>query len=325
MSKEESSSKEELESILNGPPESTARLVWDLGCELGEGCIYDDEANAVLFTDIVGKKFHKLDLAKGEVKSYNLPKMLCAFCLLQKGEKKGYLCAWEDGFEIFDLEHNESLSPVSQGENVTPNGLPSRLNDGKLDRTGKYFICGGFYGGDVEERKVKVYRCSMGEDNMLVHTPILDDSIQVANSLCFSPDGATMYFTDSPSQTIVKFQYEDGEISNKETVAKRSIGLPDGSCVDAEGFIWNAVWRDGAGPSFVVRIHPRSGEEVYHVRVPDNTSQVSCCCFGGPDLDILFLTTAAHNRRAVEPNAGGLYAIKVPFKGLPESRFILKL
>jgi L-arabinonolactonase len=306
-----------LMSIQSGPPETTAHLIWDLKCALGECCLYDDETNEVLFCDILGQRFHKLSLESGATKSYDLSKMLGAFALLKGGH--GYLCAWEDGFQIYDIENDEPLSETSQGEAVNPDGRPTRLNDGRCDRAGKHFICGGFY-GDIEGKEMKVFRCTLGEGNVLVHTPLVD-SIRVTNSLCFSPDGATMYLADSPSQLIHKYDYMDGEISNKTQVHKRSIGVPDGACIDAEGFLWNAIWRGGEGPSFVVRLDPTTGDEVYRVNVPDNTSQVSCCCFGGPDLNILFITTAGVNQTKVEPKAGGLYAVKIPFRGLPESRF----
>lgn len=314
-------STDALASIISGAPESTARLVCDLKCELGECCIYDDETNEVLFLDILGKRFHKLNLASGSITSYDLPKMLCAFALTQKGAK-GYLCAWEDSFQMYDIESNEPLSALSEGEDVNPDGLPTRLNDGRCDRTGKNFICGGFY-GDLEGMTVKVFKCGYGDGNTLVHTELVN-KIQVTNSLCFSPDGATMYLADSPTQTISKYSYADGEISNKEDFHTRTVGVPDGACMDADGFLWNAVWRGGAGPSYVVRLDPSSGEEVYRVNVPDDTSQVSCCCFGGPDLNILFITTAGVGLEGSEAKAGGLYAVKLPFKGLPEDRFLTK-
>ena len=132
-----------------------------------------------------------------------------------------------------------------------------------------------------------------------------------------------MFLADSLSKKIHKFDYIDGNISNKAEFHHQTVGVPDGSCVDAEGFLWNAIWRSGEGPSYVVRLDPCSGKEVYRVNVPDNTSQVSCCCFGGTELNTLFITTAAEQRRDSEPQGGGLYAVKLPFKGLPECRFRL--
>jgi L-arabinonolactonase len=309
-----------LKSILTGPPETTAHLVWDLKCELGECCLYDDETDEIIFCDILGKRLHKLSLEDGATKSFELPKMMGSFALLEKGAK-GYLCAWEDSFQIYDVESKKGLSAISQGEPVNPDGLPTRLNDGRCDRTGKNFICGGYY-GDIKGKEMKVYKCTIGEGNTLLHTPLVD-SIRVTNSLCFSPDGSAMYLADSPSKKIHKFDYVEGNISNKTEFHHQAVGVPDGSCVDAEGFVWNAIWRSGEGPSRVVRLDPSSGAEVYRVNVPDNTSQVSCCCFGGTELNILFITTAAEQRHDSEPQAGGLYAVKLPFKGLQESRLCL--
>eukprot|EP00814_Leptocylindrus_danicus_P011086 CAMPEP_0116011184 /NCGR_PEP_ID=MMETSP0321-20121206/4423_1 /TAXON_ID=163516 /ORGANISM="Leptocylindrus danicus var. danicus, Strain B650" /LENGTH=218 /DNA_ID=CAMNT_0003480381 /DNA_START=530 /DNA_END=1186 /DNA_ORIENTATION=+ len=217
---------------------------------------------------------------------------------------------------------------MSAGECVTPLGQPTRLNDGRCDRTGKRFVCGGFY-GDVKGNAMKVFQCEYNGTNKQLSHCELDGvempDLEVTNSTCFSPDGQIMYFTNSPKQVIYAYRYDpaNGKCSEKKEVWKACVGVPDGSCVDADGFIWNAVWRDGYGPGMVNRIDPQSGEVVYTVHMPDGTSQVSCCCFGGHDLDILFISTASVGRYGEkEPNAGGVYAVKVPFVGLPESRFI---
>eukprot|EP00816_Leptocylindrus_hargravesii_P000077 CAMPEP_0196826844 /NCGR_PEP_ID=MMETSP1362-20130617/93841_1 /TAXON_ID=163516 /ORGANISM="Leptocylindrus danicus, Strain CCMP1856" /LENGTH=177 /DNA_ID=CAMNT_0042207441 /DNA_START=1093 /DNA_END=1626 /DNA_ORIENTATION=+ len=176
---------------------------------------------------------------------------------------------------------------------------------------------------------MKVFQCECnGTTKQLSHWEL--DSVEmpdleVTNSTCFSPDGQIMYFTNSPKQVIYSYRYDpaNGKCCEKKEVWKACVGVPDGSCVDAGGFIWNAVWRDGYGPGMVNRIDPRNGEVVYTVHMPDGTSQVSCCCFGGRDLDILFISTASVGRDGEkEPNAGGVYAVKLPFVGLPESRFI---
>lgn len=171
---------------------------------------------------------------------------------------------------------------------------------------------------------MKVYRVEQ-RDGKLCHEPFVD-GMEVTNSISWSPDGKTMYLADSPTNEICSYDYdgEKGEISNKKVLHTKTDpeeGVPDGTCVDAEGYLWNAVWRSGAGPGMVQRIDPSSGEVVFTVHMPDTTSQVTCCCFGGKDFDILFITTAAENRdQNLEPNAGGLYAVKLPFKGKPESR-----
>jgi L-arabinonolactonase len=141
-----------------------------------------------------------------------------------------------------------------------------------------------------------------------------------------------MYLADSPTRQIHRYDYDpsNGSVSNKSLLHEkndRENGVPDGSVVDAEGYIWNAVWKAGASPGCVHRIDPRTGNVVFTVHMPDSTSQVSCCCFGGKDLDILFITTAweALTDPSREPHAGGLYAVKLPFRGREEGRlkFIL--
>ena len=171
---------------------------------------------------------------------------------------------------------------------------------------------------------MKVFRVEQREGK-LYHEPLVDE-VEVTNSICWSPDGKTMYLADSPTKQIHSYDYdgEKGVVGNKKLLHTKSdpeVGVPDGSCVDSEGFLWNAVWRSGAGPGMVQRIDPSSGEVVFTVHMPDGTSQVTCCCFGGQNYDVLFITSAAESRdAAIEPNAGGLYAVKLPFRGKPESR-----
>ena len=99
--------------------------------------------------------------------------------------------------------------------------------------------------------------------------------------------------------------------------------LPSRSVVDSEGFLWNATWREGQGTGMVDRIDPTTGDVVFTVHLPDETSEASCCCFGGSNLDILFFTTAHENiDPESEPHAGGLYAVKLSgIKGCQEKRF----
>lgn len=305
-----------------------AVLLADTHCQLAECILYDDEQDAILWTDIYGKTFYKLSLFdNGIVTSTSLPSMLCAFALTTNTTPDGtYLCAWQDGFQLYNLETNTALSETSVGENVTPMKLPTRLNDGRCDPQGRRFICGGYF-GECSQVKMKVYSCEYNNiTGKLSHTPIVDD-IQVTNSICFSPNETSMYLADSPSHQIHAYDYDKdtGDISNKRLVHTVTNGVPDGSCCDAEGFVWNAVWRDGAGPSMVNRIDPSTGKIVFTVTMPDATSQVSCCCLGGKNLDILFITTASVGRDGEkEPHAGGIYAAKVGVKGRKEGRFVVK-
>jgi L-arabinonolactonase len=251
--------------------------------------------------------------------------MVGSFALLETPPEQGaYLMAWEDGFQIYNVETNQPWSEMSVGEPVNPLGLPDRLNDGRCDPTGKRFICGGCAGHP--NSTLKVYQCQYNASQQrLEHTPIVD-SIRTTNSICWSLDGKTMYLADSPDLKIHQYDYdmETGTLSNQRHLHNKPTGFADGSCIDAQGYLWNATWRQGQGPGMVDRIDPTTGEVVFRVHLPDSTSEASCCCFGGPNLDILFITTAwEHLDPSTEINAGGLYAVKLPLgmTGIKEKRF----
>lgn len=316
---------------------TTAKLILDCRCELGEGVIYDDRNDAILFTDILGRKFHVLKLNNsnyGECSHhvYDLPKKLGSFGMLDDppdGCSLPLLCAWEDGFQIYDIEKGVALTNLSEGEDVNPHKGTTRLNDGRVAPEGTRFVCGGYYG--CSRSQMKVFRVEQPQPGKLVHKPLVQ-GIRVTNSICWSLDGRTMYLADSPTRQIYRYDYDpsNGSVCNKSLLHEkneRESGVPDGSVVDAEGFIWNAVWHAGEAPGCVHRIDPKSGDVVFTVHMPDSTSQVSCCCFGGKDLNILFITTAWEGFADLskEPHAGGLYAVKVPFRGKKESRLMFIL
>lgn len=357
----------ELLSILqNQPPPSssssdknstTATLIADTKCQLGECVLYHHLRQEVLWTDIYNHRLYKLTLNHQDANAitldyFEVPKMLCAFALLSSTNKDEtvnegtYLCAFQDGFELYNVQEPSSSSNVANqkscGENVAPLGLPTRLNDGRCDNEGRRFICGGYF-GELDNVSMKIFKCSQRNDNnnntndkQLIHEPLIGldhdplgnapNTVRVTNSLSFSPDGHTMYLADSATSCIFRYNYDKqtGNVSQKSLLIQypQSMGFPDGSCVDKDGYIWNAVWRMGKGPGYVNRIDPNTGQIVYVVHVPDTTSQITCCCFGGEDLDVLFISTASVDRtKEEEPNAGGLYAVKVPFVGREESMF----
>jgi L-arabinonolactonase len=328
----------DLAGLLDGKPETlnddgsvTAKLLVDSRCHLAEGILYDDDQHCIVFTDILGKKFHKIRLGNTNslLETFELPKMLCSFGL-RESSKEGYLCAWEDGFQLYDLEQGTALSPMSEGECVNPLGLPDRLNDGRCDPTGGRFVCGGCAGNQLAGKggPLKVYTCEY-INGKLVHQPLVD-KITIANSICWAPNGKTMYLADSTEEKIHSYEYnqDDGTLSNKKAFHAKPVSgdHPDGSCVDAEGYVWNTTWRHGKATALVHRIDPSTGEVVFTVHLPDSTSQSSCCCFGGKDLDILFITSALEGLEPEnEIHAGGIYAVKLDnIRGRKEIRFITK-
>ncbi|HEY4973334.1 MAG TPA: SMP-30/gluconolactonase/LRE family protein, partial [Steroidobacteraceae bacterium] len=145
--------------------------------------------------------------------------------------------------------------------------------------------------------------------------------IAISNSICFSPDGTQMYFADTPQRQILRYDLDaaSGALSNRQLFARTPPGaFPDGSQVDAQGHLWNAQW--GAGR--VVRYAP-DGAISGTIDVP--ASQVSCVAFGGPHLDLLFVTSARQDLKpaqlASDPEAGNLFVYQLNVRGLAEPRF----
>ena len=109
------------------------------------------------------------------------------------------------------------LSEMSAGEDVNPHKGATRLNDGRVDRAGRRFVCGGFY-GDTPGITMNVYKVEQDSaTGNLFHEPIANE-IEVTNSICWSLDGATMYMADSPTKHIDSYAYnsETGAITNKK-------------------------------------------------------------------------------------------------------------
>ena len=146
--------------------------------------------------------------------------------------------------------------------------------------------------------------------------------ISIPNSLGWSPDGRTMYFADSLQYAIFAYDFDanSGQMSGKRVFATtRAPAFPDGSTVDAEGFLWNAEfngWR-------VVRYAPDGSiDRVIELA----THRPTCCAFGGPNLDTLYITTASQQMSPEEmskqPLAGALLAVDAGVRGLVEPRFV---
>jgi len=139
--------------------------------------------------------------------------------------------------------------------------------------------------------------------------------------LCWSPDGESMYHTDTPTRQIKKYSFDcdSGTFSNELLFATTKENcFPDGSTVDDNGYVWNAQW----GSSSVVRYSP-SGQQDLIVDVP--ASQPSCVAFGGNDMNLMFVTSAWQDldskARKADPKAGCLFIYETEYQGLTEKHF----
>ncbi len=289
-------------------PNVLAELVLDCGNHHGEGLYYNALDAQMWWTDIEGRALWSLDPVSGAARKIDMPDRVCCFAHRRDG---GMILAFADRIAFFDPTDG-SFETLSEFESKN---TETRANDGRTDRQGR-FIVGGMneITGKPDSSVIRI-----DADGSI--TTIID-GVSCANSTCFSPDGRTMYSTDTPEQTIRAYEYDPdtGEIGNMRILADFADepGVPDGSCVDAEGGVWNAEWEGRR----VVRIAP-DGSIDRVIEVP--AWKPTCCAFGGPDMDILYITTSrlmsSPEQIAADPQAGGLFAVRPGVRGIVDTPF----
>ena len=294
-----------------------AIILSDLRCTLGEGIVWDDELGVLWWTDIQESLLWQHDPATGKERQWSLPQRVGSFVLT---DAPGVLIlGLAKKVVLFDT-HTGTLQPLAD---VEPDNPTTRVNDGRADRCGNY-VFGTMHEGGPEPIGSFYRFTPMG---MLQRLAL--PNIAIANSIAFSPDGATMYWCDTPSRRIHACDYDGqtGDVSNIRIFADlrdqdadgRHKGSPDGSTVDAEGCLWNAEW----GGNRLTR-YAADGRVLAQVSVP--TSQPTCPAFGGAAFDALYVTTArdglSAHRLAEDANAGATLQLAMPnVRGLPEGRF----
>lgn len=285
-----------------------AERVVDCRNRHGEGIFWNPADGLVWWTDIEGRALWSYDPARGNSEKTAMQDRVCCFAPRRTG---GLIVAFADRVVFLD--------PATGAEDLIhtfePDNPETRLNDGRTDRAGR-FVLGGMneVSGTANSSVISI------APDLSVRTLI--EGISCANSTCFAPDGATMFFADTPDREIVAYDYDTatGAVSNRRVHASFADepGLPDGSCVDAEGGVWNAEWEGRR----VVRVAP-DGKIDRVIDVP--VWKPTCCAFGGPDLDTLFITTSrlmsSEDVLANEPDSGGLFAVKPGIRGVIDAPF----
>jgi L-arabinonolactonase len=286
---------------------SAPLLVAATANELGECPVWCERAQALYWTDIQGSVLLRMQ-ADGVLCRWPLPDRLGSFALCASGTQ--LLLGLAGGIALFDLASGEA-GPVIPVEADQPT---TRINDGRCDRQGR-FVFGMF--NPAEAPIGRFYRV---HHDLRIETLPLPPA-GVGNSIAFSPDGGTMYYADSPARTIWRVAYgADGSLGEPQVFhrLREDEGYPDGSCMDAEGGLWNAQWEGRC----VVRYGP-DGRETVRFALP--VTRPTCPAFGGPDFDQLYVTSARIGldaaALAAQPAAGGILRLPVGWRGLPESRF----
>ncbi|MEK0315681.1 SMP-30/gluconolactonase/LRE family protein [Cohnella sp. 56] len=270
---------------------------------LGEGPLWLPESGQLVWVDIEGMKVRMWNPNTREEKSVAVGQRIGAIVRATDGRM---VCALEHGFHYLDLTTGE-LEPIVDPEAHLPG---NRFNDGKCDPAGRFWA--GTMPMSGGEPVGALYRLDAdGSAHRMV------GEVGCSNGLGWSLDGSTMYYIDTGTRRVDRFDYDavSGSISNRRALAviPADQGHPDGMTVDAEGKLWVAHW-DGYAVS---RFDPDTGACLERIELP--VSRVTSCCFGGDNLDELYITSASiglsEEQLRQEPLAGSLFVYKPGVKG----------
>jgi sugar lactone lactonase YvrE len=295
--------------------------VLECGNHLGEGPIWDVEEGRLYWVDGTGRRvgnpsIWRLDPRTGRTETWSLAQDVGALALRRDG---GAVLALDDGFYFFEFDGGR-LECIELVEADQPR---SRLNDGKCDRRGRFFV-----GGMDDREQLKV--CGLYRLDPDLRVTKVDDGIICTNGPCWSPDDATFYVADTFQQEFWAYDYDiaTGALSNRRVFATThdDLGVADGSTVDEEGYMWNAQVIGGD----LVRYAP-DGSVDRRIGMP--IRNITSLTFGGEGLDEIYVTSMARVKHPavhdmftheLKPQFGAGHLFKVSglgIRGLPERRF----
>lgn len=287
---------------------SEAHVVVASGDRLGEVPVWSPARRVVFWIDVRKPALYAHDPGAGTTRTYPLPEPVGSFCETSAGR---LLLAMKSGLFFLEPESG-ALQAWFDPEPQLPN---NRLNDGKCDRQGRFWV-GSMNDGDRIPSGT-LYSV-LGSGKTVAHF----SGITIPNSLAWSPDGRTMYFADTPTRCILAYDFDvdDGVLHNPRPFLDMSnhVGRPDGATVDADGCLWSAEIHAGR----VVRYTPE-GRRDRVVQLP--VTGVTACAFGGTRFETLYITTATQGlteqARQEQPLAGALFAVDAGVNGVAETPF----
>ena len=287
-----------------------AEVVHAAEAALGEGCVWSPVEDLLVWVDITGQAVHRFDHASGQpVSVWRYPQSVGNAALRASGG-----LALGLGASVALTDRVGAIETVIElpGEPAS-----NRANDGAVDPAGRLFQ-GTMSDSDPGAPVAALHRVDAdGSARRVV------SDVSISNGMGWSPDQSTMYYIDTLTFRVDRFDYDPdtGEIDGRRPFLTfdGTTGGPDGMTMDAEGCLWVAFF----GGYHVQRFSPE-GERLDTVVTP-GAPQTTCCCFGGPDLDTLYITTARDSIAGVntegEPNSGALFAADVGAVGLPTNLF----
>jgi sugar lactone lactonase YvrE len=288
---------------------SSPELILEARADLGEGPAWEPRSEVLYWIDIHAGGLHIFDPLTRTDRSIEVGEFLGCAAPRRAG---GLVLGLRSGFATLDLASEK----ITRLVNPEP-GLPgNRFNDGKCDPAGR-FLAGSMDDAEVEASGSLYSLASDGSVKTLL------TGTRISNGLAWSPDYRTFYFIDTPTRTVMAYDYDltSGDIANPRPALSvpLELGWPDGMTSDTEGKLWVAMW----GGAKLTRWDPDTGKLLAEIPFP--ALNISSCAFGGPNLTDLYITSARKEMTAEQlakyPFSGGLFRIKTDIEGMPTFDF----
>jgi sugar lactone lactonase YvrE len=276
---------------------------------IGECPRWHPAEQMLYWVDIMEPSVNRFDPDTGRNVTWKMPERIGCFGFRRDG---GLIAGMQSGIFMVDLEPRVVLTRVFDFE---PNNPEVRFNDGRVDPGGRFWA--GTNSESMDKRSNSLFRFDPNGD-----CTRMVDGLICSNGLAFSPDGKTMYHSDSRQDYVWAWDFNQrtGDISNQRVFLQIDIqeGRPDGAAVDSEGYYWLCH----VGGWHVARYSPE-GRIDRVIGVP--AQRPTMCAFGGKDLKTLYVTTArtplSAQALAKQPLAGSLFSMRVDVPGIPEPYF----
>ncbi|XP_032364820.1 regucalcin [Etheostoma spectabile] len=285
------------------------------GALIGEGPVWEESEQTLLFVDIAGRKIHRWSPTTNQMHSVETEDSVGFVVPRVSG---GYVAGVGRSIVAVDWSTEMMTSLLEVDEDKPTN----RLNDGKVDGAGR--LLAGTMGKEQRPAEVEKGRGSLFSVSSDLTVTRHLRQVDISNGLDWSLDQKTFFYIDSLSLSVDAFDYdlETGDISNRRVVYRlqEGEGLPDGMAVDADGRLWVACYNGGR----VINIDPATGVRVRSVSLP--VMKTTSCCFGGPGYSDLYVTSASlgldQSERREQPLAGHTFRVTgLGVKGRPSNSF----
>uniref|UniRef100_A0A3B5MLU1 Regucalcin n=1 Tax=Xiphophorus couchianus TaxID=32473 RepID=A0A3B5MLU1_9TELE len=278
--------------------------------QIGEGPVWEESEQTLLFIDITGQKIHRWNAATNQIQS------------LQTADTVGFAVPRRSGGYVAGVgcsivAVDWSTQKVTSLASVEDDKPENRLNDGKADPMGRLLAGTAHL---LAPPTVCLRTCSQWAGPHLSLTWQVD----ISNGMDWTADLKTLFYIDSLAMSVDAFDYNSasGNLGNRRVVYRleEGEGVPDGMTLDANDRLWVACYNGGR----VLNIDPATGKRLQTVSLP--ATKTTSCCFGGPDYSDLYVTSASlgldQSELQRQPAAGNTFRVTgLGVKGRPSNAF----